>query len=344
MTMKMSHMKSPEQLVQEFIDKHGAPLLHEKPAEEPVGKVDECVSELVEKIAELEKKVSALSAEVAAGGVATLKLNVVNGDKTVSLEGLVHRDFQTILKKVSARRTSGFTTPVYMWGPPGTGKTTIMYQLGQALGLSGRVTVASVAPTDTKSMIVGFQNLSAGQFMEGIAYQRFKHGGLLGVDEVTNADAGLLVSLNALDGEYYCFPNGEVVQRHHDFYMVMADNTKGTGSTGGYQRQAQDAATLDRPVYHFLNYDEKLEASICGNEEWARWVQKVRAFVGGHIQQTVYITPRSSINGAALLANGLSPEDVMNATVFKLVGEDIRSTILSNVGAFDPAKKGEVKI
>jgi hypothetical protein len=117
---------------------------------------------------------------------------------------------------------------------------------------------------------------------------------------------------------------------------IAADNTCGHGNVKGMIRNRLDAATLDRFAFLRVDYDEQLEAALCGNVAWAAYVKQVRDYIAGNSSESVYITPRASLNGAALLAGGLEPSLVADATVFKFCSVDLKQTLLSHVGPFTP--------
>jgi hypothetical protein len=170
-----------------------------------------------------------------------------------------------------------------------------------------------------------------------VAYKPFKDGGVLGIDEIAAGDPGVLVSINSLvANQAYRFPNGELVRKHPNFHVIAADNTRGHGNVKGMIRNRLDAATLDRFAFLRVDYDEQLEAALCGNAAWAAYVKRVRDYIASNSSESVYITPRASINGAALLAGGLDPAIVADSTVFKFCSADLKNTIISNIGQFTP--------
>jgi hypothetical protein len=72
----------------------------------------------------------------------------------------------------------------------------------------------------------------------------------------------------------------------------------------------QDAAFLNRfPTKLDWVYDEALEVAICGNPEWAKRVQYFRKKCKEKVIKHV-LSPRQSIDGAKLLAQGI-PRDVV---------------------------------
>ena len=258
---------------------------------------------------------------------------VTPAGETKPIKGLVHRQFDIILKMTSSRVASGHPVPVWLDGPPGGGKSHIMEQVAEALELEPHV--LAIGPSDTKSAIVG--SIATGDFRPGVAYKPFKEGGVLGIDEIAAGDPGVLVSINSLvANQAYRFPNGELVRKHPNFHIIAADNTRGHGNVKGMIRNRLDAATLDRFAFLRVDYDEQLEAALCGNAAWAAYVKKVRDYIASNSSESVYITPRASINGAALLAGGLDPAIVADSTVFKFCSADLKNTIVSNVGKFTP--------
>lgn len=267
---------------------------------------------------------------MASQGIRRVELVLPTGE-TRTITGLVHRQFETALKMARCRTGNGYPVPCWWDGPPGGGKSHMMEQVAEALGLPHYI--LAIGPTDTKTAVVG--SVATGEFRPGIAYEPYKNGGLLGIDEIAAGDPGVLVSTNSLVANHsYRFPNGELVRKHKDFHVIAADNTRGNGNVKGMIRNRLDAATLDRFAFLKVDYDEPLEAALCGNEAWAGYVKKVRDYLAANSAESVYITPRASINGAALLAGGLDVDTVMDATVFKFCSQDLRSAILGTVGAF----------
>ncbi len=248
---------------------------------------------------------------------------------------LVHKQFKQVMEFVTARNARGFPIPLWVYGSPGSGKTHLGSQMAEALG--AKYYPFSFGPTTTEGRLVGFNSLSVGTYVAGLLYEPYKNGGLFLGDEIDSADPGVPIAMNSINSnESYMFPNGELASRHPNFFMVMCANSLGTGSINGFVRNKLDAATLDRPAFLELKYDHELEVKLCGDEKWAAHVHRVREYVSKNSGQTLWITPRCSINGAALLANGVAPEVVENATIYKLASADIRTTIRAAVGNYSP--------
>lgn len=209
-------------------------------------------------------------------------------------------------------------------GPAGGGKTTCCEKVAEILSLA--FYPMSVGPQTTKSDLLGFID-AAGNYHTTPLREAFEKGGLLLLDEVDAANAGVLTIINALLANGYCsFPDG-VKQHNENFRCICACNTYGRGADRQYVGRNQlDAATLDRFAVVDFDYDEDMERAIAGNNTWVAKVQKYRkrAF---ELKMRVVISPRASINGAKLLASGLPEKLVEELTVWKGVSAEIRSKI-----------------
>ena len=98
----------------------------------------------------------------------------------------------------------------------------------------------------------------------------------------------------------------------------------------------QDAAFRDRFTVHYLALDEAFELTVTVNKKWTQRVQAIRAAcvkIGGNVDQLVMASMRASIQGASLLAAGLSQADVEEAVIFKGAGVDVTTLVYSTVGA-----------
>jgi midasin (ATPase involved in ribosome maturation) len=227
----------------------------------------------------------------------------------------------------------GFPIPVWLYGPPGSSKSSMSTNLAQALGVEHYL--VSLGPTHTESKIVGYKNLATGQFVPGSLNEPYEKGGFAFLDEIDAADPGVLVGINGLlSGSEYRFPNGEIVQRHPDFYIVAAGNTIGQGAAGGFTRNKLDAAFLDRFVKIEIGYDEGLERVITNNHPWTCYVQKVRRLLKELNSRNVYVTMRHCLNGVSMLQAGLPSKHVTESVLFSGMSVDLQTSIVKQLGSF----------
>ena len=209
-------------------------------------------------------------------------------------------------------------------GPAGGGKTTCAETVAKMLDL--QFYPMSVGPQTTKSDLLGFID-AGGAYHRTPLRNAFENGGLLLLDEVDAANAGVLTVINSMLANGYCsFPDG-VIQKHDDFRCICACNTYGRGADRQYVGRNQlDAATLDRFVVVDFDYDEALEFAIAGNDDWVKLVQawRKKAF---ELKMRVVISPRASIFGARLLSAGIPQKEVEELVVWKGIADDMKQKI-----------------
>lgn len=182
---------------------------------------------------------------------------VVDGKKTTTkTESVLDPNFENILHLVAAHEN------VYLYGPAGSGKNTIAEQIADALGVNFYYQNTLV----TKFDVSGYKN-AQGEYEETPFYKAWKNGGLFFADELDNSTAEAIIALNAaLANGYYTFPNsGEKVAKNPNFYCIAAGNTNGQGATEEYcGRYQMDESSRDRFAFIEIDYNKKVEESICG--------------------------------------------------------------------------------
>jgi cobaltochelatase CobS len=242
----------------------------------------------------------------------------------VQVEGYVHPLFPRLLRYLR----SGVN--VYLYGAPGGGKSHAAAQVATVLGR--QYGYISLAPMTPESRIMGF----LGVYVSTPFYRCYTEGGVFCIDEMDNANDALLTALNgALENKRAAFPNG-VFDRHKDFVLVATGNTAGYGGTRGHAgRRAFDAATRERFAYIRWTYNEDMERGIAtalfpGIGPWIEWVRSARSYCATQFPDVV-VSPRASIKGASLLADGAveSSEELADALVFRGLEEAQRTRILS---------------
>lgn len=232
--------------------------------------------------------------------------------------GLCHRETEKIAKVAALRLNS------MLVGPAGGGKTTCCEKVSEILNL--KFYPMSVGPQTTKSDLLGYKD-AVGNYHSTPLREAFEKGGLLLIDEMDAANAGVMTIANALLANGYCsFPDA-VIKKHDDFVCITACNTFGRGADRQYVGRNQlDAATLDRFVVIDFDYDDDLERALSGNNDWVEKVQAYRKRAWG-TRQRVVISPRASIFGARLLAAGFPQNQVEELVIWKGVSPEIKSKI-----------------
>lgn len=223
-----------------------------------------------------------------------------------NLEGLIHHQFEDILKACSARLN------VWLTGTAGAGKTTTAAKVAKALNLP--FYSVSVCSQTTESRLFGYNDAN-GKYSETVFFKAYKEGGIFLLDEIDNGNPNILAALNsALANENCSFPCG-MVEKHPDFICIAAANTIGTGGNIKYVgRNPIDKATLDRFIFIHFEIDENIEKKL-SIESFSVKVQELRrkAELKG---MNVIISPRASINGSKLIEAGFTEAQALEMTIF----------------------------
>lgn len=287
-------------------------------------KINEAEELLTEKISRISDKLKGQPIKVNLGSVKKPENKVL------------HEKFDTIIKVLES--TKRIEKHIMLVGPCGSGKSSLCSDIAKALKID--FYPMSVGLQTTKSDLLGFIN-AKGEYVTTPIRQAFENGGLLLLDEFDATNPSTVTILNSMLANNICSFPDKIIPKHKDFICIVACNTYGKGADISYVgRNRLDASTLDRFIVIDVDYDEKLEEYLTNNEEWFKCIKKMRSNISKFGVKTI-ISPRASMQGADLLENGFSFEDVMNMVVLKGVSEDVRNKILN--GVTYGKKKKEVK-
>lgn len=239
-----------------------------------------------------------------------------------------HKVLPSLLYYVSKRHH------VYLHGPAGSGKSTAAQQVAEALKLS--FGYLSLNPQTPDSRILGFID-AGGTYRPTPFYNCYKEGGVFCIDEMDNASAALLTTLNSmLENGIGAFPSG-LVSRHKDFVLVATGNTNGKGANPMFpERRPFDTAFSERFTFLFWDYDTDLERKVTllinpNAENWLEWCFKAREYTKKNFPR-VLVSPRAAFKGAEYLKDGkLTPEFIAEGLIFKGLDPDSIKKILSAV-------------
>ena len=256
-------------------------------------------------------------------------LEIRNVDtKAVELIESPHKDLERLLYFIQKRHH------VYLYGPAGSGKSTAAGQIAKALKLP--FGYLSLNPQTPDSRILGFLD-AGGTYRKTPFYECYKNGGIFCIDEMDNASASLLTTLNSmLENGYGAFP-GELVSRHKDFVLVATGNTNGRGANPMFpERRPFDVAFAERFTFLYWDYDAILERKIAlainpKSEPWLNWVAKAREYTAKNYPK-VLVSPRASFKGAEYLLDGkMTAMEIVESLVFKGLDKATIDKITSNV-------------
>lgn len=198
------------------------------------------------------------------------EVNVTSSHGTHKVTGKTHKEFARTCKLVE------MGLPVYLYGPTGTGKTTLAKQVAEALGLP----FYKMGAAQTKYDYTGYNDAGGNYIATGLA-QAVINGGVCLCDEVDGSQPDALLCINALrDGDAIEL-GGKMYQPHKDFRLIVTANTVGTGATEEYTgRAALDAAFLNGFIKIKVDYDPEVELAAAGGDaEITEFINDFRAAV-----------------------------------------------------------------
>lgn len=270
---------------------------------------------------ELNCKISELEA------IATEKPLAINfGTIEEPKKEVVHTQFRKILSILKSQKR--IQKNIMLVGEAGSGKTHLAYNISQALGLE--FYPMSVGLQTTKSDLLGFIN-AHGEYVTSPVREAFEKGGVLLLDEFDSTHAGVVTIINSLLANGHCSFPDKIVPKNDKFICLVACNTYGHGANIDYVgRNRLDGATLDRFIVVDVDYDKKLEETLTGNKEWLEIINKIRKNIEKQGIKMI-VSPRASMQGADLLDNGFSYEEVLDMVVFKGVDLDTRTKCMQGI-------------
>ena len=267
------------------------------------------------------REVVAEAVTLALANVAPREIVVTIGDRTSPVTGATHETFETILKAVATG------CHVLLTGPAGSGKSTIARQIAEALGRQ----FYTQGPASSEYKYLGFAN-AMGELVETPLMQAYRDGGVFCAEEIdASSSSALVAGLNMVLANPKADFANRIIDRHDDFVCIATANTFGNGASREYVGRTQlDGATLDRFIFIQVNYDEALELSSAGNDDWCNFIQTVR-HAASLLELRVIISPRASIQGAKLLAAGIKKSDVADFVLWRGIDAATRTKIKNKV-------------
>ena len=219
-----------------------------------------------------------------------------------------HASFETAYRVIAAGCSP------FLVGPAGSGKSTILAQIAAAMELPFYPMSVNALTSDYN--IIGYNDAN-GKYVPTIFRTAYENGGIFSFEEIDAGNPNVLTVINnAMSQDKYAFPD-KIVDKSPKFILAASGNTYGTGANMQYVgRNPLDAATLDRFVMVYTDYDTQLEDRLCTNKEWLNYVHSVRNAVN-KFQMRLVVGTRAVIHGDKLLAAGLARDAVEEMVLFK---------------------------
>lgn len=251
------------------------------------------------------------------------------GEQIGRVEGLVHRQFEQLVRSASVKDQWGNRKNLMLKGPMGGGKSTAGKKLAELLDIPFDYLGQTELPHD----VTGYVHPVTNEYHDTAFVRTFRDGGVFMAEEMDAWSPRATLVLNVpLANGYMTLPNGEKIVRHPDCLIIACANTWGQGATAEYVgRNRLDAAFLDRFAIKIdWQYDEQLERAAAGDDEVVTAVQTARynAEVSGI---KVAISPRSSIDISDMVRAGFTMYDAMKLNFLAGLDIDACNTVLEGV-------------
>lgn len=233
----------------------------------------------------------------------------------------LHTSFQDVYRVVLAGCSP------FLVGPAGSGKSTILSQVANAIDVPFYPMSVNALTSDYN--IIGYNDAN-GHYVSTGFREAYENGGLFSFEEIDAGNPNVLTVINnAMSQNTYMFPD-KIVKKHDKFIMAASGNTYGNGGTIQYVgRNPLDAATLDRFATIYVDYDIELENRLCANTEWLKFVRSVREFAGRR-EMKLIVSTRALLNGQRLINMGFDLNTAAHMLIFKGLSQSEINSIMDS--------------
>ena len=172
----------------------------------------------------------------------------------------------------------------YLWGPSGTGKSFMVKQIAELLGINFTKAGKITEPYS----ILGY-NDPQGRYQITPSFVSVLYGQLLFLDELDNGNPDTQVVLNDIYSELLnklenkdepceiTFGTDVVVDVHPNFRMISAGNTSGEGENEAFSsRGKMDESVMERMSPIYIDYDNRVEERIL--KDYPSWYRLIVEF------------------------------------------------------------------
>jgi hypothetical protein len=221
-----------------------------------------------------------------------------------------HKHFGDLATLVSRKRH------VWLVGPAGTGKSEAALALSSKMNV--KKTLIPMHEDVTPSRLLGYRSPINGEWVKGELEDVLTEGGIAILDEVDRARPGVPVALNAVLAQRKFTLKGETRDIHEDARFICCSNTLHGGSAEYAAARQQDGAFKDR--FYLLEWpaDTDLELRLSGEDQkgWVEYCWKLRNLINELGITSGRVSPRTMINGAQDLRDGLPRQKVEAWTIW----------------------------
>lgn len=218
---------------------------------------------------------------------------------------------------------------VYLWGPPGTGKTTVLLQLADKLGRPYEVDTLDASTP--KSAILGYKNLDKTPSETAFTRTYVQERGMYIGEETDLMPSGVATIFNTSLANGHAAAGWGMIARGKGWVYCGNGNTPGAPTKEFPERKKMSEAFKDRLYFVHWPIDANIENRACGLPfeptperkvwtctvaQWGTWVKKCRAYCAVNFP-TLYVGSRATHTGLLALACGETPLEVAHGVVFR---------------------------
>jgi predicted Zn-ribbon and HTH transcriptional regulator len=274
------------------------------------------------------KKIALEVAEEVAAKTTNITVALPNG--TTKVVNGAHKQMPEIFEALKAKH-------VYLWGKPGSGKTTAAKQVADALGRDFGYLAVNAMTTESK--IFGYMTPDGSRVVETAFSSLYTKSAVVCIDEADNGNANSMNQMNgAIENQSGQFPDGLRIM-HPEFRVIATGNTAGLGGNIMHaDRRPMDAAFRERFYFVEIEYDEGLEERMLkavapvNHAEVLSWWRAIRKWVEKNDTKIV-VSPRGCRDFGYLIDNvteAVIPTDkALDMAFFKGIHADTKRNMLS---------------
>lgn len=245
----------------------------------------------------------------------------------------------------------------FITGKPGTGKTTLAYALGAALGMP----VYSIAITKNteEDTFQGMTKVVDGklQFVSTDFLNAYENGGIIVLEEINLADPAVIMGAigQAVEFPFILKKNGSETIHRHPLTVVIGTMNVGTfGSKGVNQALSsrfKQTYTLDDPTKE--DFVKILQSAGNADKKLAEWIHKAYESIISTLMGREYnaedlcinVTLRGCLGAIEAIEDGSAPKDAIRDTLIGKIAEndlEIAKKIYEDVVLNLPDYRGKI--
>jgi hypothetical protein len=199
-------------------------------------------------------------------------------------------------------------TPILLEGPVGSGKSTMLMEIAEELGLRYFASVMSDATT--ASEFKGYKNVVDGEYVGNEFREAYENGGLYVLEELNATSSNMPIIFNSIENGYFVFAD-KLVYGHKDFRLCATMNTITSAKDFGGRRPLDKSV---RSRFHTIIVDTDFKSRFPKDLVWLQKEISNALDAHGHTNET---DPRDLTRYIKLLEIGMDPVKAIRKSLDK---------------------------